>query len=531
MKNYRIISIASVFIILLFFGACTDLDVPVESELTTENFPVTEEDFIAVAGPIYTNLPTKYFKSYWFLQEFPADGLVLTANGGNWFDDGRYKNYHMHTWNADQRFIREVWDWCYSGISSCNSVLTLYESAQDNSTKDMAVAEVKTMRAFYHFLLMDIYGDVPLVTSFGEEVTERTGRAEVFSFLEDDLLDAVNYLNTTVDQSTYGRPTKYMAYALLAKLYINSEVYTGTSRYDDVIVMCDKIISAANESDVYSLEDDYLDVFRIDNGPDIKDIIFAVTYDSEVIQQQYYARYWLNPALRYKYDLPYNPSGCVKALPEYYNLFNDPNDRRNDMWLTGKQYYWTGEPILIETTNSGLDNRYEGTDPDGEVTYHLEFTREIEFRNFEKFDTGDDWLGKGIGYRCNKFYPDSTSTSRQQNNDWPVFRYADILLMKAEAILRGASATLGQTPVSLVNMVRERSHASDFSDVDLDGLLDERARELCYEGWRRNDLIRFGKFEDPWGFKTDNDVNKRIFPVPQDELDLNPSLGQNPGYE
>ena len=103
--------------------------------------------------------------------------------------------------------------------------------------------------------------------------------------------------------------------------------------------------------------------------------------------------------------------------------------------------------------------------------------------------------------------------------------------MKAEAILRGASATLGQTPVSLVNMVRERSHASDFSDVDLDGLLDERARELCYEGWRRNDLIRFGKFEDTWGVKTDNDVNKRIFPVPQDELDMNPSLGQNPGYE
>ncbi|QGY44636.1 RagB/SusD family nutrient uptake outer membrane protein [Maribellus comscasis] len=527
MKTHRIINIAYVLATLLLIGGCTNLDVPVESEITTDNFPVTEEDFIAVSGPIYTNLAPYYFKSYWFLQEFSADGLILTANGGNWYDDGRYQNYHMHTWNTEQRFIREVWDWCYAGISSCNSVLTLYESAEDNNTKEMAVAEVKTMRAFYHFILMDVYGDVPLVTTFGEEVTTRTDRTEVFDFLEEDLLDAVNYLSTIVDQSTYGRPTKYMAYALLAKLYINAEIYTGENRYNDVVSVCDEIIDSGS----YTLDDDYLAVFDIDNGPDIKDIIFAVTYNSEDSQQQYWARYWLHKALREKFSLPYNPSGCVRALPEYYDLFNDANDRRNAIWLTGKQYDWQGNPITIETTNSGLDADYSGNDPDGEITYHLEFTREIVFDDFDKFDTGDDQLGKAIGYRCNKFYPDSTSTSRQQNNDWPVFRYADVLLMKAEAILRGASATLGQTPLSLVNMVRERSNAGDFNDIDLDGLLDERARELCYEGWRRNDLIRYGKFEDSWGFKTDNDVNKRIYPVPQDELDINPSLGQNPGYE
>ncbi len=527
MNKINFAGIAFVLILLLLFNGCTNLDVPVESELTADNFPVTEEDFIAASGPIYTNLASLYFKSYWFLQEFSADGLILTANGGNWYDDGRYKNYHLHTWTADQRFIGEVWDWCYSGITSCNSILTLYESAEDNSTKETAVAEVKTMRAFYHFILMDLYGDVPLVTTFGQEVTERTSREEVFGSLESDLLDAVSYLSTTVDQSTYGRPTKYMAYALLAKMYLNSEVYTGVNRYDDAVAACDSII----ETGSYNLDDDYLDVFQIDNGPDIKDIIFAVTYDSENIANQYWSRYWLHKALKNKYGLPFSPSGCVKALPSFYDLFNDLNDRRDDIWLTGKQYDWNGDPILIETTNSGLDAGYCGDEPNGAVTYQLEFTKDIVFDDFNKFDTGDDELGRAQGYRCNKFYPDSTSTTRNQSNDWPVFRYADILLMKAEAILRGATATLGQTPVSLVNMVRDRSDATDYSEIGLDELLNERARELCYEGWRRNDLIRFGKFEDSWGWKTNSDVNMRIYPVPQDELDLNPSLGQNPGYD
>lgn len=530
MKTYSIKSLFVTFMLTLVISACTDLDIPVKSELTTDNFPKTQEDFIAATGPIYTNLGPRFFKSYWFMQELSGDGLILTANGGNWFDDGRYKNYHMHTWNKDQRFIREVWQWCYSGISKCNSVMNLFESAEDNSSKQMAVAEVKTMRAFYYYLLIDLYGDAPLVTTFGEEVEERTPRAEVFDLIEEDLLGSVNDLAATVDVSTYGRPTKWMAYALLAKLYLNSEVYTGTSQWDDAVSMCDKIINEANQNGSYALDDDYLKMFSIDNGPDTKDFIFSVIYDANNIPDQYWARYWLHKNLREKYSLPYNPSGCIKAIPAFYDLFNDPNDRRNDIWLTGKQYYYNGDPILIETTKTGLDNRYTGSDGSAPVSYHLEFTKEIEFRDFEKFDTGDDQLGKAVGYRCNKFYPDSTSTSRNQSNDWPVFRYADVLMMKAEAILRGASPTLEQTPLSLVNMVRERSHAAPLERVNLDVLLDERARELCYEGWRRNDLIRFGKFESSWGFKTDTDVNKRLYPVPQTEMDINLSYVQNPGY-
>jgi len=104
------------------------------------------------------------------------------------------------------------------------------------------------------------------------------------------------------------------------------------------------------------------------------------------------------------------------------------------------------------------------------------------------------------------------------------------LLMKAEAILRGATPTMGQTALSLANMVRARAKASLFTSIDLQGMIDERARELCFEGWRRNDLIRFGKWEDAWGVKTDTDVRHRLLPIPQTEIDANPLLSQNPGY-
>jgi hypothetical protein len=221
----------------------------------------------------------------------------------------------------------------------------------------------------------------------------------------------------------------------------------------------------------------------------------------------------------------------VKVWPEYYNKFTawGDNDVRKKVWLTGKQYALDGTtPVIINTTNSGLDSRYNGPEPNAPVAYHLELTPEIEFRDLETFDTGNDQSGKAVGYRLNKFYPDQTSITRDQNNDLPIFRYADVLLLKAEALLRGANATMGHTAVSLANQVRARAKAQLYTTLDLDELLDERARELVYEGWRRNDLIRFGKYEIPWGVKTETDINKRIMPIPQQALDLNNLLVQNP---
>jgi starch-binding outer membrane protein, SusD/RagB family len=166
----------------------------------------------------------------------------------------------------------------------------------------------------------------------------------------------------------------------------------------------------------------------------------------------------------------------------------------------------------------------------------LDFTPEMTLVRPATMDVGNDELGKAKGVRSIKFYPDRNANpnTRYQGNDMPVLRLADVMMMKAEAILRGAAATsIGgelQTADVLVNKIRSRAKAPLITGVTLDQLLDERAREFAWEGWRRNDLIRFGRFENAWGFKNNTDVNKRIYPVPTSERSLNPDLVQNPGY-
>lgn len=187
-------------------------------------------------------------------------------------------------------------------------------------------------------------------------------------------------------------------------------------------------------------------------------------------------------------------------------------------------------PMTVTATKVQLDSRYDGEDKEAVVDYHIRMTKEIEFRDIATFDTGDDVVGRLVGYRCNKYPASTTQPDHYHSNDFPVLRYADVLLMKAEAILRGAAATHGDTPLALVNRIRERVGAKTWSAVTLDQFLEERGRELVLEAWRRNDLIRFGKFEDSWLLKTDADVRKRLFPIPKTKMDTNTLLEQNPGY-
>lgn len=227
----------------------------------------------------------------------------------------------------------------------------------------------------------------------------------------------------------------------------------------------------------------------------------------------FYPRYNLynGVEMRNKYSLAYTPSGPMSTWPEFYAYFKEPNDVRSTMWLTGKKYFHNGNPINIATTKKGYDEDYAGADGSAPITYHLEFTPEVVIKKPAVFDAGNDLKAWSMGYQLNKFYPDSTSTTRNQNTDLSVFRYADILLMKAESILRGAPATNGQTALSLVNDVRTKRNAAAWTSVTLQTLYEERSRELVSENWHRNDMIRFGKFEDSWGYKTDTDVRKRIY--------------------
>lgn len=520
--------------------ACHKIDVPITSELTPNVFPQNEAQFIQAIGPAYTALRGDFAISYWFTQSLSSDEAIMPARGGNWYDNQNYRMLHYHDWTRDHGFTGASWTYLSRLIGVTNQALSiLQQTMPDGTSKNANLSELRTVRALGYFLMMDLFGNLPLDTMYGDFTPKANRpRAEVFSFIENELKACLPFLSMATGTSTYGRANKYTAFAILAKMYLNAEYYTGTPRYNDAIVACDSVISSGK----YAIEprNTYLRMFYPANGPQMKEFIFAIPFDPSAAAmpgtngQMYRARYDIPRSMRAKYSLPYTPEGPESTLPEFYAHFqSDPNDIRNNQWLTGPQYNYNGTPLIVNTTKKGYDQTYTGTDGSAPYAYHVTLTPNIVLRqSVATFDVGNDEIGWNMGYRNNKFYPDSLSISRNQNNDMPLFRYSDIILTKAEAILRGGTPTLGHTALSLVNMLRaERSTSTPWTTVSLEDIYGERSRELVSETWHRNDMIRFGKYEGSWGFKTNNEAYRRIFPIPTGAFVLNPALVQNPGYQ
>jgi hypothetical protein len=335
-----------------------------------------------------------------------------------------------------------------------------------------------------------------------------------------------------------------MAYALLAKLYLNWAVYTcgdvtaytptmDNAKLNDAVKMCDNIIA----SGIFDVTDNYMSKFNSENGPHIKDFIYAMPYDRVTQRGMTYPRFWCHRNSSsgggglFGISLPGSTGGIFAANTEFLDKFNLPGDDRNGQFIGGD--------LFVRSPGT-----YQATDVPWMLGgQQVTLTRKVTLvRMDETLPVADntDHGGRSEGYRSIKFYMDlkrSASDGQNSSNDVPIFRYADILLMKAEAILRGAAATNGDTPMSLMNRIRAYVHAPLVTqNPTLDELLDERAREFADENWRRNDLIRFGKFEDDWGYKhvinpsAKTELYRRIFPVPRTDLNTNTNWKQNPGY-
>lgn len=530
-----------------FLLSCHKLNVPITTELTPDVFPQDSTSFISASGPVYVALRGNYGVEYFFQQTLSTDEAILPARGGNWYDGAQNMQMHYHTYTPDNGYVTGNWGWLSTIIGASNQTISiLTKTMPDGASKSQYLAEMKMVRAFAYFMMMDNYGGVPIDTAYGD-FTPRTqaDRATVFSFIESEIKAAIPYLSTATDQSVYGRFNKYGAYALLAKMYLNAEVYTGTKHYDDCIAACDNIIN----SNLYALQpmSTYLQMFYPNNGPQIPEFIFSIPYDANFDNGNWgfrgvnnHSRYDVPRSMGkvaagggYNYfNIPFTPSAPESTIPSFYAYFYDAGDVRNGQWLHGLQYQPDGvTPITITTTYAGYD-AITNAGNNNTYTYQLDLTPDVVLRqSVASFDCGNDEVAWNMGYRNVKFYPDATSSSRNQNNDIPVFRYSDILLMKAEAILRGGAATGGVTALSLANSLRaQRTTSAAWTDITLDSIYNERSREFTQESWHRNDMIRFGKYENSWGFKTDADVHHRIFPIPNSALKLNPALKQNDGY-
>lgn len=560
--------------------SCTDLDTEVTTRYT--EFP---NNPIAVEGEF--NGCYRYLHN-WFGRDFneavvnQGDEVMGCCFGsGNYFDDGRYLNGSIHSLHLDNWSTRLI-EACLSGITYTNTKILAYGG---EDMKDPIVAPLRAIRAYYTFWMMELYGDVPIMErplEEGESI-DRAPRADVARWLESELLEILGQeggLSKANDASTYGKPNYWMAAALLAKIYLNWGVYTHdittvnndtpNEKLNDCVKWCDEIIN----SGIFEVGQGYRKKFFPDNGVQIKDFIYAYDVDPATKGDGTITWYRWFGFKKEGLCLPYplgwqntkSLAGQTVLTMEAVNRFNLPGDERNEMILYGPQFVFdkdynkTDEPIMF----------YKDPSKPNTLIGQLEFIADFEFEDGSIYSLGDEslpainkttiadgtaFLNIRKGARCFKYPPreeDYTLWNRQQANDYPIFRFADILLTKAECIMRGATPTMGATVNDLVNIVRRCSNAPEVTgNFGIQELMDERSREFILEPWRRNDLIRCGMFENDWGQKNrykawDNeehtefhwveregvkDPNRRLLPIHRAILETNLNWSQNPGYQ
>ncbi len=530
-------------------SACTDLNTDINSQYT--KYP---DNPVAVQAKLegcyyYLRNEAGLGRNYWEGVMLQGDELMALCYNNGYFDNGRAYFPTIHKLNQDVPGVGVMSD-LMSGITYCNSIILELGGADG---KDAIVAPVRAMRAFYEFMMMDLYGDVPLLdhTPDESEGIERVPRADVAKFIESELLEIMDDLTEENNSDTYGRPNKWMAKALLAKLYLNWGVYTcgdvknvtantPNEKLDACVKACDDII----QSGIFEVGQGYRKKFFPNNGVQIKDFIYAMEFNPKKLGNSYSGGHELDRFLTFKKANSSTPgpwgfknamscAGTYVLTPECAARFNLAGDERNEMILKGPQYAFDYTNNYAITTTPLMFNGKQ-------VDYKN--ISEVTFLDKNNLDVGADSEEGNLmkGYRLAK-YPSTPETytdySRKCDNDIPIFRYADILLTKAECILRGATATNGDTPASLMNQVRDCSSAPHVTGTPtLQDLLDERGREFICEMWRRQDLIRFGQFENDWGFK--NEINpgaktekwRRLLPIPRGVMETNTNWSQNEGY-
>lgn len=491
MKRQNIIKVLSVSALsLLGLQSCTDLTEPVYSSIIDDgNFPKTDDQIAAVLGPAYGGL--RGMTDNWFNpSEATTDELIVPTRGGDWFDNGDWLAYSRHTYTAQHSPINNAWGFIFGNISQVNQLMQVVKSNQK------AVDELRAIRAFYYFMAIDMFGNVPIVTDASSNAGTKT-RAEVYAFIESELTAVIPNLNAG---KVYSRINQDVANMLLAKLYLNAGVYKGTPEWQKAYDTINKVIKSAN---AYALTASTLENFAVQNQGSTESI-WNIPYDNFKAGGMNFQMRTLHYANQRTYNLGNAPWNGFCTLAEFYNSF-DPKDARIKMWLTGQQYAADGTP-LTDAKNQPLAfitdfNKDQMTDADPEFQV--------------------------AGARSQKYEIQRNNPNGDQSNDFVVFRLADAILVRAEAAFR-----LGKTAEALadVNTIRTRSGVAPLTTLTADAILAERGRELAWEGWRRNDMIRFGVYSKERKFMKNTDKNKELFPIPQPRIDANPALKQNPGY-
>lgn len=512
MKNIKLTLLSLLF---LCAGACTDLDEELFDRIGSQDFYKTESDFQAAVATVYQHM-TNFSFWYTIVMDNASDALTIYTHTGGWNND-RHRRTDTHQLRAadERRFpLNQAWNNIFNGIAKANStIISLEENAEEGPLKSQFLAEVKALRAWFFFLGMDVYGDMPLVTTAFPDPTDlpsRTSKNEVFNFVEQELLFAIDNLPSGLDPARFPRINKETARAILAHLYINAEVFSGKERWQDCINQCDAILGASG----YRLADNYFDLFKVNNATQMHEMLFYVDHEPGIsggsvpTVRQCLTQPWVN---EYFPNLPYNVWNGPAVQMSFWDRYDPDDQRRNEGFLIGQQKNLDGTDMV---------------DPNGVPVNH---TREFFLRPSDAPENAG-YLGIYEGIRPFKFEPDVGAVNAEQGNGFPVIRLADIILQKAECLIRlnGPNSTSDE----LINQVRARvfDPAKPLTNATLDDVYWERGFELFGEGHRRRDQIRYDRFHLADDFHPEHDRQFNIWPIPQDQINANPNLQQNPGY-
>jgi hypothetical protein len=452
-----------------------------------------------------------FLRLYWNLQELTTDEAAWT-----WQNDGGIRGLHEMSWSSTNPIVSGVYYRAFFQITVCNDFI---RQASDEALSSRGIsgadadeirvqrAEARFLRAYQYSVLMDLFARPPFVTEadgIGAGLPKQATRAEIFTYVESEL-KAIETLLKEPKANEYGRADRAAAWALLSRIYLNAQVYTGTPKYTEAITYCNKI------RPLYSLHSNYQELMLADNHLITTEFIFSIAYDATYTQNYGGTTYLTHgPAA-----VPGSLSGTngnwggLRVTQDFVNKFSDPSGNTDKR----AQFYTTGQ-------NLAMSELYVGTDG-----YSIS-----KFRNKT---------------RAGAAAPHADPAGNFVDIDFPLFRVAETYLIYAEAVSRGGAGGDAATALTLMNQLRTRAYAGSTSgnitsgQLTTDFILDERARELHFEAQRRTDLIRYDRFITgsylwAWkgGVKAGRAVDARynVFPIPATDLSSNPKLVQNSGY-
>ncbi|HLR33566.1 MAG TPA: RagB/SusD family nutrient uptake outer membrane protein [Fodinibius sp.] len=487
---------------------------------TPNNYYDNESSILTSLSGVYRDFATlsSMGPSYRVL-ELTTDQVVVHAKIQGWWDGPDFHNLARHEWTPSHAWIGAFWDKLFGTVGQANALINSLSNS-DLDGLEGPIAELRALRAYAYFYLMDLYGNVPIFTEpkvDPNNLPTQNTRTEVFNFVIEELSAAAEVLPSANDvgDEYYGRLTKEAVYALMAITYLNAEVYTGEPQYDMAVEYADRVIN----SGAYRLLDNYFANFSYDNANNDEMIFGSVYTPNETggIGHPFVLK--VLPGIGGGlFGLPYTPQNGFGTRPSVVELYEDQDVRKNMFLGPGPLIDpRTGDTVMVERiVPDGNSTLYmPGESTEGPVPYKI--IKATGLRN-QPMNAGIKWIKWGL---------DPNTNGGDAGNDIAWIRYAGILLVKAEAQFRLGTGN----PLALVNRVRERSNASLLSSLTLQDLLDERGRELAFEMTRRRDLIRFGQFTSgSWEFKEPSEEYRRLFPIPTEALDANRNLEQNPGY-